>query len=376
MTSLGRRLFVGTFPDGPGTMPLGPAPRRPEGYDPTQLGARIFALDPDCSDPAATIELGEPYLDAAYLALHPRLPLLYSVHRSADGGAMAAWTLDRSDPAGLRLLSVHDSHGAEPCHITVSPDGRHLFVANYRGPTVASYRLADNGAVAACVDVVHHDGNGPDLRRQQAAHPHMVLTDPLTGQLLVCDLGADRVFAYRVEDSGRLHPCPEASSQLLAGSGPRHAVFAKGGNSLVVLNELDSTVVLLQRQARGFRMTDVVSTVPQNAPRNNPSAIRTSADSSLVYVANRGHNSIATLSIQPDGASIMLTDVTACGGRRRDFIIDALGDRLLVANPSPGLVAGMPLSHTGRPRAPDVFWTATNASSLVLTQGTHSEVPS
>jgi 6-phosphogluconolactonase len=366
MTAARRQLFAGTFPDGPGTVPLGPESQEAENYDLAKLGARISSIDLERSDAPLVTELGPPYVDAAYLAGHPDLPVLYAVNRSPEGGAVSAWTIGPGLPAELSLLSVVDSGGAEPCHVAVSPDGRHLLVANYRGPTVSSYVLADDGSVSEHADVVRHDGHGLDPSRQESAHPHMVVVDPVTRHVLVCDLGADRVVAYGLDSRGRLTPLPDASTDISPGAGPRHAVFAAGGKALLVLNELNSTVALLCRNGHGFRVADVIRTIPYEHVRNHPSAIRLSANDHLAYVANRGHDSITTLEVSPDGASLRIIGNSPCGGRPRDIVLDAEADRLLIANLPQDTVASMRLSSTGLPDSAEEMWTVPNVSSLVI----------
>jgi 6-phosphogluconolactonase len=88
--------------------------------------------------------IGPPLLTPApsFLAVHPALPVVYAVSE-VDDGAVDAFRLDDSfAPAGH--LSTG---GSQPCHLAVTPDGRHLACANYGSGSVAVFALGTDGAL-------------------------------------------------------------------------------------------------------------------------------------------------------------------------------------------------------------------------------------
>lgn len=358
--SVTRRIYAGTFP--------GDAQPKAQDSEALGPGASIYGLEPFPGLAARTFELRGPYLDAAFLALGAVTGTLYAVHRTATGGGVSAWTI-ACDTAELDLVEVLDSGGAEPCHLCLSPSADMLFVANYRGSSVASYLLSANGRIRSRGDVVRHSGHGLDPHRQEAPHPHMVLIDPLTGHLLVPDLGCDAVLVYDVDSvTGRLTALNDQTVRFPAGSGPRHMAFFPGGDAAVVVNELASTVATLERKGEGFRITDVVGTAPEGIV-NFPSAVRTSPDGDLVYVANRGDDTVATFRRGASGHGLSPVSRSRCGGQPRDVIIDVDMQRLLVANHDTNTVATMGLSEGGLPDEAVPGWTVPNASSLVVWAG-------
>jgi len=73
-------------------------------------------------------------------------------------------------------------------------------------------------------------------------------------------------------------------------------------------------------------------TVPDGfTGENNTAEIQTSADGRFVYVANRGHNSIAVFQVDATSGMLTLLDVTpSLGDWPRDFKLDPTGGFLLV----------------------------------------------
>src|SRR5690606_33299654 len=104
-----------------------------------------------------------------FLAAHPTLPLVYAVSELTDG---LLTTLAVGDDGTLRVLDECPTGGDSPCHLTVSPDGRHLLVAHYGDGTLTPFTLTPSGRVIAAGPVVRHEGSGPDPERQDGPHVH------------------------------------------------------------------------------------------------------------------------------------------------------------------------------------------------------------
>jgi hypothetical protein len=64
--------------------------------------------------------------------------------------------------------------------------------------------VQSDGSLGPASDVVKHSGApGPNSRRQEASHAHMILPDPSGKFALSPDLGLDCVFVYRLDHSTR-----------------------------------------------------------------------------------------------------------------------------------------------------------------------------
>ncbi|MFE0593684.1 lactonase family protein [Micromonospora echinospora] len=230
----------------------------------------------------------------SFLVRHPSLPVLYAANELPEG-QVSAW---RIGPDGdLAPLGAGDTGGAEPCHLAVTPDGRHLVAANYGGGSVAVFPLDGAGAPTGRSDLVVHSGHGPDRERQEKAHAHMVSPDPDGGPLYVVDLGADAVYRYDLDAAtGRLTPrTPETRTR--PGTGPRHLTRHPDGRRVYLVGELDGTVTALARDAEGALREQGRVPASGRAGHVQPSEIAVGPQGRFLYVANRGVGTLAVFAI-------------------------------------------------------------------------------
>jgi 6-phosphogluconolactonase len=277
----------------------------------------------------------------SFLALDPPRRRLFAVNeldtfQGKPTGAVSAFSIDAANGA-LTLLNQQPSMGTSPCHLTLTRDGRHLFVANYGSGSVSVFPVAANGRLSAASDVVQHSGHGAHPERQQGPHAHCVTFDPANRLLWVCDLGLDQVLAYRFDARrGRLTPHHPPFTSLAPGAGPRHMVFRPDGRFAYVANELNSTIAVFRYDAVAgvLHGVEVVSTLPERfAGANSVAEIDVHPTGKWVYVSNRGHNSVALFNVDADKGT--LTYVAAqdtAGSKPRHFGIDPSARHLAVAN--------------------------------------------
>ncbi|WP_336801374.1 lactonase family protein [Kaistia sp. MMO-174] len=232
------------------------------------------------------------------LAWHPTLPMIYGTSRVGMDGSIHAWRID-----GDKAETIGDkaSGGAEPCHLTVDPSGRLLVFTNYTTSTLGLQRLAADGSFDGEVALVKLSGGGPELDRQDDAHPHQAFFVGET--LFVIDLGDDSVREFSVDLA---KPGAEALKQtrvtrLPAGCGPRHAVVLNDGR-LAISGELGSNLLVGHPGAPEGAWQSVPSTTRPGPARtrhrrNYPGDIQRSADGRFVYFANRGNDTISTFDV-------------------------------------------------------------------------------
>jgi 6-phosphogluconolactonase len=277
----------------------------------------------------------------SFLAIHPNGRVLYAVneleqYNGRATGAVSAFAIERVTGA-LTRLNEQPSGGGAPCFLSVDRSGRVVLVANYAGGSVALLPILANGALAPAAHVVQHTGKGPTPERQEAPHAHCILPDPSNRFALAADLGADRVFVYRLDLGGKsLRHVEGGDAVMRPGAGPRHIAFHPTLPLVFVANELDSTVATLRFDAERGALTplDTRSTVPAGwTGTNYPADIHVAASGRTVYVSNRGHNSIAVFSVAASTGALVLDQVVATDGEwPRNFSLDPTERWLLVAN--------------------------------------------
>ena len=277
----------------------------------------------------------------SFLAIHPNGRVLYAVNEleklnGRKTGAVSAFAIAR-DTGALTRRNEQPSEGGAPCYVSVDRSGRVVLVANYTGGSVALLPIEANGALAPAASVVQHQGKGPNAERQEAPHAHCIVADPSNRFVLAADLGADRVFVYRLDlDSKSLRHVEGGDAVMRPGAGPRHIAFHPTLPLVFVANELDSSVATLRFDAERGALSplDTRSTVPAGwTGANYPADIHVASSGRTLYVSNRGHNSIAVFSVAESTGALTLEQVVSTDGDwPRNFSLDPTGRWLLVAN--------------------------------------------
>ncbi|GBG33373.1 Hypothetical Protein FCC1311_095962 [Hondaea fermentalgiana] len=196
----------------------------------------------------------------SYLALHPTLPVLYSTDELLDSGVVWSYTIDR-DAKQLSVLNKVDSLGTSAAFVSVSKDGRFLFVANYAvaasSPAVV-FALDEQGRIGEAVSIVSCENvpdvsfPGPNEPRQDIPHPHMSIEDEAaTGEerlVLIPDLGSDCVHEVTLNAQGK--QTRHEYAFLPGGWGPRHVAIRASDRTRLVVCELTSMLCLVPWKAK------------------------------------------------------------------------------------------------------------------------------
>ena len=277
----------------------------------------------------------------SFLAIHPNGRVLYAVsevekHNGKPTGAVSGFAI-ASGSVALTRRNEQPSEGGAPCFVSVDRSGRVVLVANYVGGSVALLPIQADGALAPATKVVQHTGSGPNAERQSSPHAHCIVADPSNRFVLAADLGADRVFVYRLDLEGKsLRHVEGGDAVMRPGAGPRHIAFHPTLPLVFVANELDSTVATLRFDAERGALSplDTRSTLPAGwTGTNYPADIHVSPSGRTLYVSNRGHNSIAVFSVAESTGALALDQVISTDGDwPRNFSLDPTGRWLLVAN--------------------------------------------
>ena len=279
-----------------------------------------------------------PAVNPSWVTISPSGRNLYAVNETMEfeGQASGGITAYRRDPAtgALTALGSRSSAGQAPAHLALHGDGRLVLAANYESGSVAAFSVDERGGLRELVSRSQHSGSSVDPDRQAGPHAHMIGIDPVTGRVLVPDLGLDAVLSYDVGETGELAERPAERILARPGAGPRHLAFHPDGRHVFLVNEIDSTLAALRREGTGFIQTDLVSTLPESCPEHGEAAaVRVGATGRYVYASNRGFDSIAMFRLDPASGTLTLEHVQpARGGQPRDFCQTPDGRYLLVAN--------------------------------------------
>lgn len=274
----------------------------------------------------------------SFLVISPNQKFVYAVSEldnmdTNQSGGISAFRIEKK--GNLTMINQVLTHGANPCHVSISPDGKKLVASNYTGGNLTLFNILPDGDLSEMVQRIQHDGSGPFPGRQTEPHAHSAKFDSSGKYLFAADLGIDELKIYRV-GTGEipLSPNDQPFVKLAPGSGPRHFDFSADGRFIYVINELSSTITVLIKYGGEWKQIQSVKTLPNDYKGESWCAdIHISADGRFVYGSNRGHNSIAVFKRETNSGKLELIETVPVGGNwPRNFTLDPSGRYLLAAN--------------------------------------------
>jgi 6-phosphogluconolactonase len=264
-----------------------------------------------------------------------------------EAGFLCAYRMQSG--GNLELLNMVSTKGAWPCHAAIHPNGKVIFVANYKGGNIASYEiLPTTGGIGKLIQVIDHGL----LMSQGAAkaHAHQIVIHG--DRVYAVDLGMNCVFSYPFdENTSQLNLNSVEIIMLPAAAGPRHLLFHPTEAVAFVLNELDSTISAIEVDSFTRRLKNniycTLSTLPRLASNDQMGAaeIQVSKSGKFIYCSNRDisnnhndnhRNSIAVFQFQglssPSSCLQLIQHVSTHGVHPRHFTLMHNDSLLAVAN--------------------------------------------
>lgn len=302
------------------------------------------------SEPQLAAEVENP----GFIAISQSERFLYAVASGQSGQKIVAFSIER-DSGKLKKLNSQEVGGANPCHVSVGPKDNYVVFANYTGGSCGMMPLAVDGTLKPRSSFFQHTGaSGVNEQRQEAPHPHSAMTDPTGRFVMVPDLGQDKVRVYRVANDGKsMKPNDPPFATVPAGGGPRHVNFHPSGQWMYSNNELTSAVTVfdLDDATGAAKAKQTISTLPDGFTGSNSTAeILVHPNGRFLYCSNRGHDSIASFTIDQKSGSLTATGRTSSGGKTpRNFGITPDGRYVVAANQNSDDVAVLKVdSATGK----------------------------
>lgn len=277
----------------------------------------------------------------SYLALHPKLPLLYAVNEVGSGFVTAvpigSGGVLESPLPGKR----QSTHGNSPCWVSIHPSRQHLLTANYTegDGSVCVLPLSPVGEPLGNTDFVRL---GVPAQKSCA---HCLVASPDGRCVLAADIKQNRIFIYDFDAAhGKLTPhaalpflsLPGSSPQLLEGAGPRHLVFSPDGRFLYCVNEYASTLTVFAWNEKNKTAAEIqtISLLPEGfTGKSAAAAVHFSPNGRFLYASNRGHDSLAVFAVdRKTGRLDVRGHVPTHGSHPRDFNFSPSGAFLIAAN--------------------------------------------
>lgn len=276
-------------------------------------------------------------VNPSFLALDSAERTLFAVNETKEfegdaSGAVSSFSIDQ-ETGVLTLLNRVASGGANPCHLSVSSNGRFLLVANWESASIAVIPVAEDGRLSPLVDS-HVD----DATDERTPHAHFITPDRDGRFVLSTDTGTDRVMIYRQDAAtGRLTPNDPPWEQTHPGGGPRHLAFHPNGRYMFANGEADLTLSVFRYDTElgNLEHLQQISTVPEgvDGEEHTTAQILVHPSGRFVYMSNRGTNTIAIFHFNEESERADLVGIESTrGATPRNFAIDPPGNFLYAAN--------------------------------------------
>lgn len=297
----------------------------------------IYSFQFNTETGACTFEHKTKLLNPSFLCLSANNKQLYALNKveGQKEGSIAAFAIEAKTGA-LQFLNRQSTEGRGACYVGLDASGKYAMAANYSSGSASIFPLQKDGSLSPASSTVQHEGTGPNKERQEGPHAHYINHGP-DNLILAVDLGIDKVMLYQIDQkTNTLNTANPASITLGAGAGPRHIDFHSNGKWLYVLNELEGSLTVFERDANNaFKNLQTISSLPAGFSGYNKSAdIHVHPSGKFVYGSNRGdHNSIAAFRIDQQTGQLTLVEIEPEAiAWPRNFAISPDGQFLLSAN--------------------------------------------
>ncbi len=263
------------------------------------------------------------------LAVAPNQKFLFASIRSV--GNLASFRLDAESGSLSRVNEV--AAGADPAYVATDKTGRYLLSAYYQAGKVAVHTIDEHGVISS----------QPLQEVATDEKAHAIITDRSNRFAFVPHTGPNAIFQFLFDaKTGRLTADKFVKVQRPANTGPRHIWFHPIRDFAYVSDEQGSSITVY-----GFDKTkgqlsplQTVSTLPAGFDQSNSTAdIEVHPSGQFVYVANRGHDSIARFQIDSQSGTVKALGQTPTEQTPRSFNIDPRGQFLIAAGQSSGKLA-------------------------------------
>ena len=280
--------------------------------------------------PASTSDCGQ---NPTYMAWHPSRKYMYAANE-IDAGKVTAFSINPKDGA-LTKLNEASAAGHGPCHLSVSPNGKWVFTANYGSGDIGVLPVKPDGSVGE-----------PVFTAKAGKNAHQIFTDSTGKYVFVPCLGSEYIAQYILDDAtGQLTANTPPNSPIAKGSGPRHLAIHPNNRFGYLINEHGMTVNSLMYDAAAgtFSSPESIPTLPAGADTKGVSTahIRVAPSGKFVYGSNRGNDTLVIYAVNAETGRLTLVGHENGGDEiktPRDFSLDPTGKYLIAASQKTGVV--------------------------------------
>ncbi len=276
--------------------------------------------------------------EPAFLSASPDRRTLFASFRSS--GELASFRID-AKTGRLTPISVVQG-GDDPAYLLTDRRGRFLLSAYYLANKVTVHKLAADGSISEL----------PLQTIKTAEKAHGIVFDSTNHIVLVSHTGANRIYQFRFDQkTGRLTASDPPFTSTPGEDHPRHIAVHPSDRWAYVSNEAGDSigVFAVDGKSATLRRMQTLSTIPSgfDGDRNSTARCEITPNGRFVYVANRGHDSIAGFAIDQKTGRVTSLGQTPTEKTPRSFAIDPSGRFLYAAGQASGRIAALRINQDG-----------------------------
>jgi 6-phosphogluconolactonase len=302
----------------------------------TSKGIYGFRFSPSTGDVVPLGLLAET-TNPSWLVAIPKHRFLYTTNehpgKTEPGNTITAYAIDPRT-GKLGFLNSVSSKGVGPCHLALDKTGTILIAANFGSGSIATFRIHPDGRLGDASGFMQDHGSSIDPERQGGPHAHGTVTSRDNRFVMVADLGADRIFSYRLDHStGALEPNDTPAAILPPGRAPRHMAFHPSGRYMYMVSDKGLSTFAYDSAHGTLKELQTLALPEGSSGQSTYSEVQVDSAGKFVYDANRKDASIGVFAVDANTGTLTTVQRVPTGGKTpRSFSLDPAGDYLFSAN--------------------------------------------
>lgn len=270
-----------------------------------------------------------PAINPSYLITDRKRSIIYSVRETQDERAGIVAHRVRRNKKGkvsFEVLSDLNLPGVGPCHLSFA--GNTLLVSCYNSGQLHVVSRDEEGKLGDLLQTITLTASDGQ------SHAHCTAYHAGRKQVLVCDLGDDKLKICDRAGDGTLTERPELALSFPPGEGPRHIALHPEGKLAVVNCEPVGRVHLIDLDGEKPLRANVMNALPERViDEASGAAIKVGLNGKMVYTSDRNFSVVTVLRIDERDKKLVVRDTYPSGGESpRDVSVSPNGEWLLTAN--------------------------------------------
>ena len=255
-------------------------------------------------------------------------------------GQLASYHIDSSTGV-LKLLSIVEG-GEDPAYLQTDRTGRFLLTAYYAANKVTVHQVQTDGQLSTM----------PLQTVSTAARAHGIAVDTKNRGVFVSHTGANRIYQFQFDpEQGRLTAAELPFLTTPDSHHPRHVMLHPSDRWAYTSNEAGDSISVydVNSTASTLQLMQTVSSIPADfdGAKNSTARCEITPDGRFIYVANRGHDSIAGFAIDQKNGRVRSLGQFSTEPTPRSFTISADGRHLYAAGQASGRLVVYRIGQTG-----------------------------